>query len=281
MTLTRSTGQAILTVEEVGQLLVEPTLMLACATDVATVIQTEQASFRLPIVQADPQAGWVAEGAEIPVTDAVLAEDEITFAKLAGLSIITSELAADSSPEASEAVGQGLARDMSRRLDAAFFGNVASPAPTGLGGLTGTTTIAAGSVVNLDPFLEAISAAEILGAQLTSFVANPTDALALAKLKQYGTAQANMSLLQPDPSQPGVRVISGIPLRVSAGVAPGTIWGIPGDRAHIIVRSDASVTADSSVFFTSDRVAVRGTMRCGFSFPHPQAIMQITLTEGD
>ncbi|MBO1766785.1 phage major capsid protein [Allobranchiibius sp. GilTou38] len=114
-----------------------------------------------------------------------------------------------------------------------------------------------------------------------SATANPVDALVLAKLKQYGTAQANAPLLQPDPAQPGVRMISGVPLRVSAGVTPGTIWGVPGDRAHIIVRTDATVTADSSVFFTSDRVAVRGTMRCGFSFPHPAAIVKMSLTEGD
>lgn len=101
----------------------------------------------------------------------------------------------------------------------------------------------------------------------------------LAKLKRYGTAQSNESLLQPDPTMPNIRMIAGIPLRVSAGVAPGTIWGVPSERAHIIVRLDASVTTDSSVFFTSDRVAVRGTMRCGFAFPHPAAITKITVTE--
>jgi len=32
-----------------------------------------------------------------------------------------------------------------------------------------------------------------------------------------------------------------------------------------------------SVFFTSDRVAVRAVCRVGFAFPHPGAVVKVTL----
>lgn len=277
MSLTRTTGAAILTPEEVGSLLVEPTINLCEATNAATVIQTGNAWFRLPIISADPSAAWLNEGDEIPATDATLNEVDVHFAKLAGLSVVSNELAQDSSPEASQAIGEGLARDLARKLDAAFFGAEVAPAPAGIASLTGTNLIdvSSGGVKNLDPFLAAQSNAETLGTTVGSFVASPADALALAQLKQYTSANSNVPLLQSDPTQPTRRLIGGVPLLVSAGVAAGAIWAIPKDRANIIVRLDATVEADASVFFTSDRVAVRAIMRCGFAFPQPAAISKI------
>jgi hypothetical protein len=45
-----------------------------------------------------------------------------------------------------------------------------------------------------------------------------------------------------------------------------------------VVRQDAQVESDRSVFFTSDRVAVRATLRVGFGFPSPAAIVKIATT---
>ena len=188
MTMTRANGAALLTPEQVAELLVQPIITESVAAQVATVVTTTASSFRVPAVQEDPSASWVAEGEEIPVSDAVLAEAVADFHKLAGLVIITNELAADSSPQAAAAIGEGLARDMARKLDEAWFGNLAAPAPKGLAGLAGVSTIAAGaSITNTDPFVEAIAAADTVGAVLTSFVANPADALALEKMDLWGT----------------------------------------------------------------------------------------------
>lgn len=280
MSSTTTSAAAILTPEQVGDLVVQPTLNLSSATDAATVISCESNSFRVPIVNTDPAATFVAEGAEIPVSDVSVSEIDVHFAKLAGLSVISSELAADSSPEATAAVGDGLARDLSRKLDAAFYGNLTSPAPAGLGALAGTTAISVGTggVKNLDVFLQAIANAETLGCTVTSFVANPADALTLAQLKQYSSANSNMPLLQPDPTQPTRRLLGGVPLLVSAAVTAGTVWALPNVRALIIVRQDAETVIDKSAFFTSDRVAVRATMRVGFAFPQPASIAKINVT---
>ena len=276
MLTTTNSGSSLLSPAEVGELLILPMIAEAVCTSAATVVNTAASAFRIPMVKTDPSAAWVAEGAEIPVTDAVLDEAETSFSKLSGLTIITSELAADSSPEASEAVGAGLARDLARKLDAAYFGNLAAPAPKGLASLTGFAPISAGTkITNIDPFVQAIAATQQTGAVLDAFVANPADALALALVKK-GTG-SNEPLLGNDPTQPAQRTVSGVPLLVSPAVAAGTIWGIPTGRCYVVLREDASIETDASVYFTSDRVAVRAKLRAGFLFPHAAAVAKISI----
>ena len=84
----------------------------------------------------------------------------VAFHKLAGLSVVSNELIADSSPEASALVGEGLARDIARKLDDAFFrdGATLANSPAGLGAQSGVAAVDAGAAfTNLDPFEAAIS----------------------------------------------------------------------------------------------------------------------------
>ena len=277
MALTTTTGAPVLRPEDVGDLLVVPTMNMSVAAQVSTVVTTTSKDFRVPVVLADPAAQWVTEGSEITPSDANLDEVTVTPAKLAGLSIITRELADDSSPEAAAIVGQGLARDIARKLDVAFFGSEAAPAPAGLDALVGFTPVALTETAwaDTDAFTQAQYEAEGVGAVITTFVANPDDALALSTLKEQ--TGSNRPLLQPDPTQPGRRTIGGVPLVTSPAVTPGTVWGLPQDRTLLVLRENTEVLADRSVFFTSDRVAVRGIMRVSWGFPHPASIVKITL----
>ena len=72
------------------------------------------------------------------------------------------------------------------------------------------------------------------------------------------------------------RSVYGRPLLVSSAVGAKTAWAIPRDRVFIVIRTDAKIEVDRSVFFTSDRVAVKATMRVGLAFPHPLAIVKVT-----
>jgi hypothetical protein len=56
---------------------------------------------------------------------------------------------------------------------------------------------------------------------------------------------------------------------VSPSVAADVVWAIAAAHSLFVIRQDASVQTDSSVFFTSDRVAVRATLRVGFGFTYP------------
>ena len=246
------------------------------SSQVSTVVQISTNQLRIPVVLTDPQASFVAEGAEIPVTDGTLTEIVATPKKLAALSIISSELAQDSSPAALQVVGDGIVRDVKRQLDASFFGNTTANGPSGLGSLTTATATNAGSWANLDSFSAAIANAEVLHSNVTSFVAPPATVLALSTLKEYGTAGSNKPLLGTDVTQPVSRTISGVPLYSSPAVAADVVWAIPAQHVIFVARTDATVVSDSSVLFTSDRVAIRCTMRVSYAFTQPMAITKIT-----
>ena len=275
MALTTASGNLAFLASEVGELLVRPAITASVAAQVSTVVPTTANTFRIPIVSADPTAAWVAEGAEITPSDPTLTELVVTPLKLAGLTIISRELADDASPEAAEIIGQGLARDIAKKIDAAFFANTTTNGPSGLLSLTTSTAVeAASSFTTLDAFASAVFTAESVGANVDSVVTSPSEGLALSTLKEAsGSARP---LLGADATAPTARTVYGRPMLVSSAVGVKTAWAIPRDRVFLVIRSDATIERDNSVFFTSDRVAIKATMRLGFAFPHPLAIVKIT-----
>lgn len=268
-----------ITPEQIAQLITLPVEQASVALGVSTIIASNDVRTRIPRLTADPAAAWVAEGAEIGASDPTVDDITVTPSKLAGLNVVSNELAADSSPAAQQLVGAGLARDIAKKLDAAFFGKKGSDPvrPAGLEDLTGFTPVDAGEAwANLDPFEDAKIAAEGLGLKVTNFVANPADVLALSKLKESSTS--NRGLLTPDATAATNRTIAGVPLLVSSAVTAGTIWGIPAERSVIVRRQDVSLATDTSAYFTSDRTAIRATLRIGFAFPQPAALVKIKLS---
>ncbi|WP_062385991.1 phage major capsid protein, partial [Demequina iriomotensis] len=262
--------------DKITQLITIPVQNASVAAQVAQVIDTDATRTHIPLVTADPAAAWVAEGDEIGASAPTVDDIVVTPAKVAGLTIITNELAADTSPAAQGIVGDGLSRDIARKIDAAFFGSKGASLvqPAGLEDLTGVTDVDAGAAwANLDPFAEAISNAEGLGLTVDSFVANPADALILAKLKE--AASSNRPLLGADPANPTKRTLQGVKLYVSPAVTVGTVWGVPQARVFMVRRKNVDLQVDRSAYFTSDRTAIRATMRVAFAFPHEAAIQKV------
>src|SRR5664280_2471768 len=123
-----------------GSLVVTPALQASVFARVAATVTTGATEYHIPIVTADPTAAWVAEGAEITPADPTITELIVTPSKLAGLTIVSREAADDTNPTAAQVVGEGLARDIARRIDQAAFAGLASPAPAGLATLSGVQT---------------------------------------------------------------------------------------------------------------------------------------------
>jgi HK97 family phage major capsid protein len=278
--LTTTTDVGGLLPEEWGPLIVEPVKAAATALDrrVSRIVPTINHTFHLPVVNADAAASWLSEGAEITPSDPTVAEIVITPAKVGGLTVISRELATDSSPAAAGIIGEGLARSIARKIDAAFFGNLSAPAPAGLGALLDAAVrrIAAGtSPSNLDAFAEAQSLVEQDGAAISAFVASPADALKLAKLK---TATGwNTNLLGADATDATARQILGVPLLVCPNLADGVIYGLAAERNVVVIREEVSIAVSSDAYFSSDQIAVRATMRVGFGFATPKAVARIAL----
>lgn len=270
-------SSSLLAPSQVDELLIQPVIGESVAAQVSRVILSNTNSLRVPIVTDDPSAAWVPEGGEIPISDLEVTELEIPALKLAGLTMISNELIADSGPDVAAEVGRGLARDLARQLDAAYFGTTVTNGPSGLASLSGIqSVVTAGAFENLDPFSEAQALTETVGATVGAFVTSPQVALQLAKLKTG--SGSNAPLLGSDPTQPTKRVIAGVPLLVSPKVEANAVWAIPAERAVVTIRQDADIASDGSVGFTSARTAVRAIMRVGIGFPHPAAIVKITQT---
>src|SRR5258707_9080237 len=117
MAMSTTTGAPILTPAQVNALVIQPLIDQSVAAQVSTVVTTSSHDLRVPRVTADPAAAWTAEGAEIGVSDATLDEIVVTPKKLAGLVVVSNELAADTSPAALQVVGDGLVRDLRRKID--------------------------------------------------------------------------------------------------------------------------------------------------------------------
>lgn len=281
MTMNTTRDQSILTPAEVSNLVVTPLTQDSLAMQASTVVQSQTHEYRIPVVQDDPSASWVEEGEDISTSDQDLKEVTVTPRKVAGLTIITRELADDSTPEAATTVGKGLVRDLTRKVDEAFFGDLDSPAPSGLESLSNVHETSVSSWEDLDPFAEAINNAEAHNAKLNTFVTNPDTALKLAQLKiQEGS---NQPLLGMDATESTDRQILGVRLLVSPYVADETVWGIDAEYVTTVIRrggsNEAELVRDDSRYFESDRVALRAIMRVGFGFPHEKSIQKIILNE--
>ena len=155
----------------------------------------------MPVVLGDAGAAWTAEGNEIAATDAQFDEIVVVPSKVAGLSIVSRELAMDSSPSAQQLVGEGLAQSLANKIDAAFFADTTANGPSGLLSVTDAQVVdTSAGITNTDPFAEALSLAETVGAAITSFFAHPNTVLTLSKVKKQ--TGSNEPLLGYDASQP-------------------------------------------------------------------------------
>lgn len=288
---TTNSGKSVLRPEQVAQLVVQPLIERAIATQVSTTIQITSHDLRIPVVTGDPTAAWVPEGTEIPLSDSELAEVRITPAGLKALSVMSNELANDSSPAALQVVGDGLVRDLTRRVDEAYFGHpTGAEAPAGLTKLGGYTEVviddnnvqAAVPLVDgatgtsMDFAILAKSYAEIHNTRIDAFVTSPGRAAFLEFQKE--SEISNRSLLQPDPTSPSGRRIAGIPLFTTPACDDDTIWALPKSHTFVAIRQGATVEADRSAYFSSDQTALRAVMRIGFGFSYPASVVKVRFT---
>jgi HK97 family phage major capsid protein len=169
-----TTFATILAPEQIAALVVTPLTQLSIAGQTMTTVQISSHVYRLPVVQSDPSASFVAESAEIPVSDAAVTELDCTPAKLAALSIISRELADDSAPSAAQVIGDGILRNLQRVLDTATFSASTPNGPAGLPGVSGISTVSAGAAyANVDAFSDALYTSANNNGEITSWVTSP------------------------------------------------------------------------------------------------------------
>jgi HK97 family phage major capsid protein len=283
MSLLDSTAGGIVLPEVVGPLIIQPLRARSTAMQVCSTVETASPFFRFPVVQLDAQTGWIAEGADITPTDPTIQEVKVTPSKLGALCKVSNECANDTSPAATQVVGDGLTRNIARQLDKAFFANTTPLGPNGLLSVAGIATVA-GTMTNFDWAIQAQSALERVGSTVTAFCASfaTVEQLGLVKSFTGSAANSNEPLLQAtdgDVTTAQPRNIFGVPLYSlpEGTIADGIVWALDRDKTYVVIRSDVSLVVDPHFYFGSDSLAVRTLIRCGFGFTHPAAIAQITL----
>lgn len=260
------------TPEDYGKLIDLVIAEKSIAFQAGTLITTGNESIRFPKLTADPAVGWYAENTQISLTDPSTDELVVTPKKVAGLTQISNEAAADTNPAVADQVGKSLGRSVAKKIDAAFFANTTTNGPSGLLSLSGINVVDTGTVTltSLDPFHEAKAAALADGATLSVFVLAPDVALTLAKAKQQ--SGSNMGLL--DNVGDGV-TLAGVKVLVSTDVAAGNAWGLDASQVLVVQRTGTTVTRSTEAAFDYDAVQVRATARVGFGFANPAGVVRL------
>lgn len=260
------------TPEQYGQLIDLVVAEQSIAFQAATAISTASETIRFPMQTADPAVGWYAENTQITLTDPTTNELVVTPKKVAGLTQISNEAAADTTPAVADQVGRSLARSIAKKVDAAFFANTTTNGPSGLLSLTGINVVDTGTVMltSLDPFHEAKVAALADGATLTHFILAPDVALTLAKAKEStGSNKGLFENISDGTALAGVKVL------VSTDVAAGNAWGVDASQVFAVQRTGTTVSKSVEAAFDYDAVQVRATARVGFGFANPAGIVRL------
>lgn len=255
-------------------------------------VPTQAARLAIPRVLADTVASWTAEGTEITPTDPNADVVTATPRKLAGLVYASNELVSDSNPDAQNVLAENLARSVALKLDKSFYeGSGTAPEIRGLKNQSGIQTVSMGAngaaLTNLDPFADALGLLAEADANGTAIVMHPRNWRALTKVKE-ATGSNKPVLIEGSGTPTGGirRSLYGVPVyltsQLSTDETQGTadtansIYVYQADQVVVVMRNGADIQVDTSAAFSSDRTAVRVTLRADMVLPNPAAVVRIT-----
>lgn len=258
------------TPEDFGTVLNKAIQARSTAFKAGTTFGTDKVRAIFPLWNADPSAAWLDELEVIVPNDGATGSVVVTPSKVGGITTLSNEIKNDTDPEIADAASTGLANDIAKRIDAAFLANTTAKANNGLLSLSSASVVDTGATIaNEDPFIDAIFAAEAVGANLDRWIMHPDTARALSKLKK-GTG-SNERLLQR--TTDGV-FIAGIQVLTDPAVDANTkAWGIDSSRVKVVLRQGTEMQMFDVV--RQDAVDIRGIARVGFGFLHPESVVRL------
>jgi len=271
MAVLNTTLQNAFTPEDYGKLVDAEVNDKAVAFQAATVVNTSKHQVRFPVLVSDPETGWYAENSPITLVDPETNEVVVVPAKVAGLTQVSNESVEDTDPAVAAMIGKALARDIGKKVDAAFFGSTVANGPSGLLSVEGVQVVDTGAGwTTLDYVHDAKSQAMANGAELTHIVLAPDVALALSKAKT--ATGSNQGLLET--VDDGVR-LAGLIALVSPAVASGNAWALDSSQVMTVRRKGTTVSMSTDAAFGSDATQVRAVSRVGFGFANPAGIVRL------
>lgn len=271
MATLNSTLENAFTPEDYGKLIDTEVSAKSVAFQAATVVETDKHQVRFPILVSDPATGWYAENSPITLVDPETDEIVVVPAKVAGLTQVSNEAVDDTEPAVAAQIGRALARDIGKKIDAAFFGNTVTNGPSGLLSVSGIQVVDTGAGwTTLDYVHDAKSQAMANGAELTHIVLAPDVALALSKAKT-GTG-SNQGLLET--VDDGVK-LGGLIALVSPAVTAGNAWALDRSQVMTVRRKGTTVRQSKDAVFGSDATQIRAVSRVSFGYANPAGIVRL------
>jgi HK97 family phage major capsid protein len=222
-------------------------------------------SLRVPIITADPEAEFYAEGEQIAESDAGFSEVVVNTRKIGMLNSLSNE--AFNVPTGPSMLSDAIVSGMVGRADQALLMDPGTNGnPTGLSQITGATTTASADIdtQGLQPILESIAQVTDLGANPTALIMRHSTWARLQGL----TATDGRPLIQPDVQGVTAPALFGVPVVLNKFTPADTI--IVNDASNLIAStSELAVARSDDALFALDSVMLRATMRVGFGVVTP------------
>ena len=234
-----------------------PESHLVTMTTFAGDVDGDAPAVRVPFVSADPSAAVTAEGAEITPADATLADVVIQTEKVATLSKVSRELVAQ--PGNQRRLMESVRRAVQAQANLQVMGDFAAASENFTdGGEVGT---------NFDAIADLITDLQAGGATPSHIVMRSADWKALSAVKVESGSNMPLVGVGTDPSQPLVRSLFGLPVVVTNDLPAGDEAA---NSILVISKTDMvaaygklAVAVSNDVYFTSDSVGIRATLRYG------------------
>ena len=171
-------------------------------------------------------------------------------------------------------VAESVARDLVRKADASYIGDVTDP--TGLINTVATVSADAGVFGDLDDLVELIATLEVNGAVPSHIVLDPMGWASLRNLK-VATAY-NQTLL-------GAGTTDAVPMLLSLPVLrsrfiPAYTGLVIDQRAVVSAVGPVQVSTSEHALFSRDAVQMRATWRIGWGVTRPNWIGKFSLAPG-
>lgn len=278
-----SEGAKALTAEQVAHILVKPLEAASVMLASGPRIFDTTGPLRVPIGPSVHDVSFIAEATEIPASTRVFGEYQLlpsTMKSLKTLTRYTNELARQSVVSLEMALRDRLVGDVAAKLDRQFFGATGDGVtePKGL-----FVDAAAAGRLNVAGTGGKLAVSDILSAQGLALEANNNgSALRLfLNAKAYNGLVAEKAvadgryMLQPDPTQPGVGRIFGMPVVVTNHIGDDAApAGVIVDMSRVIVARDLapSVTILSERYGEFDEQAIRVVSRYDWTFDHAAVV---------
>lgn len=246
-------------------------------------VTTPYASITIPQILSDPQAAWVGEAEEIPLSAPDGAAVTIQPKKCSVLVRTSNEMLYDANPAGGtlDILALQLTRALTDSVDFALFnGGGSAVQPRGLNLTPGLSHVDGDPASAIDLYTQAIGIVENMGGIANTILCSPDTWVGLAQIKD--AEDSNRTLLSPDgrPTADTPRVIQGCQIVTSVHChnedGSPCAYVLPADQCVLVWRQVASIVPDPSAGFTSDTTYVRGIVRLEFAYPNPAAVVKIS-----